>query len=45
MAQGFPRSQQMASIALSVVGCIDRLAYGSIFTRAVFLFVAKEVKN
>jgi hypothetical protein len=32
----------MASIALSVNGCIDYLAYGAIFTRAVFLFVAKE---
>jgi hypothetical protein len=27
----------MASIALSVVGCIDYLAYGTIFTRAMFL--------
>ena len=27
----------MASIALSVVRCIDYLAYGSIFTRAMFL--------
>ena len=26
----------MASIALSVVGCIDYLAYGTIFTRAMF---------
>ena len=26
----------MASIALSVVGCIDYLAYGAIFTRATF---------
>ena len=35
----------MASIALSVIGCIDYLAYGGIFTRAVFPFVAKEAKN
>jgi hypothetical protein len=27
----------MASIALSVVRCIDYLAYGTIFTRAMFL--------
>jgi hypothetical protein len=27
----------MASIALSVIGCIDYLAYGTIFTRAMFL--------
>jgi hypothetical protein len=27
----------MASIALSVVGCIDYLAYGTIFTRVMFL--------
>ena len=26
----------MASIALSVIGCIDYLAYGNIFTRAMF---------
>ena len=26
----------MASIALSVVGCIDYLAYGTIFTRVMF---------
>ena len=35
----------MALIALSVIGCIDYLAYGGIFTRAVFPFVAKEAKN
>jgi hypothetical protein len=35
----------MASIALIVVGCIDYLAYGAIFTHAVFPFVAKEAKN
>ena len=29
--------QRMASIALSVIGCIDYLAYGTIFTRAMFL--------
>jgi len=27
----------MASIALSIVGCIDYLAYGTIFTRVMFL--------
>ena len=27
----------MASIALSVISCIDYLAYGTIFTRAMFL--------
>jgi len=27
----------MASIALSVVGCIDYLAYGTIFTCVMFL--------
>ena len=26
----------MASIAVSVIGCIDYLAYGTIFTRAMF---------
>jgi hypothetical protein len=26
----------MALIALSVIGCIDYLAYGTIFTRAMF---------
>jgi hypothetical protein len=35
----------MAFIVLSVVGCIDYLAYGSIFRREVFLFVAKEEKK
>jgi hypothetical protein len=35
----------MALIALSVIGCIDYLAYGAIFTHAVFLFVAKEAKT
>ena len=29
-------SQRMALIALSVIGCIDYLAYGTIFTRAMF---------
>ena len=37
MACGFLWSQGMASIALRVVGCIDYLAYGTIFTRAMFL--------
>ena len=45
MANLFPRSQRTASIALSIVGCIDYLAYGAIFTRAMFPFVAKEAKN
>ncbi len=36
MANLFPRSHRKASIALSVVGCIDFLAYGTIFTRAMF---------
>jgi hypothetical protein len=45
MANQFPQSQRTASIALSVVGCIDYLAYGAIFTRAVFPFVAKEAKK
>ena len=30
---------------LSVVGCIDYLAYGGIFTSAMFPFVAKEAKS
>ena len=29
-------SQRMALIALSVIGCIDYLAYGTIFTRVMF---------
>jgi hypothetical protein len=29
-------SQRMASIAPIVIGCIDYLAYGTIFTRAMF---------
>jgi hypothetical protein len=29
-------SQRMASIALIVIGCIDYLAYGTIFTRVMF---------
>ncbi len=36
MAHTKPCSQGMASIALTVIGCIDYLAYGSIFTRAMF---------
>ena len=31
----------MASIALSVIGCIDYLANGTIFTRAMFLLKKK----
>jgi len=30
-------SQRMASIVLSIIGCIDYLAYGTIFTRAMIL--------
>jgi len=45
MANLFPQSQRTASIALSVVGCIDYIAYGAIFTRVVFPFIAKEAKN
>ncbi len=29
-------SQQMASIAPIIIGCIDYLAYGTIFTRVMF---------
>jgi hypothetical protein len=36
-AKGIMHSQRMASIALSIIGCIDYLAYGTIFTRAMFL--------
>jgi hypothetical protein len=36
-AKGIMHSQRMASIALSVIGCIDYLAYGTISTRAMFL--------
>jgi hypothetical protein len=36
MAPPIPRSQQTASIAPIVIGCIDYLAYGTIFTRAMF---------
>jgi len=36
-AKGILHSQRMASIALSVIGCIDYLAYGTILTRAMFL--------
>jgi len=45
MAPLFPQSQRMASITLSIIVCIDYLAYGAIFTHAVFPFVAKEVKK
>ncbi len=37
MANPIPWSQRMASFALSVIRCIDYLAYGTIFTRAMFL--------
>ena len=41
-AKGIMHSQQgMASIALSVIGCIDYLAYGTIFMRAMFLLKKK----
>jgi hypothetical protein len=38
-AKGIMHFQLMTSIALSVIGCIDYLvlAYGTIFTRAMFL--------
>ena len=35
-AKGIMHSQRMALIALSVIGCIDYLAFGTIFTRALF---------
>jgi hypothetical protein len=35
----------MASIALTIIGCISYLDIGAIFTRAVFLFVAAGAKN
>jgi hypothetical protein len=43
----------MASIALTVIGCIDYLAYGTIFTRAMFcqnkildvVFLAKKARD
>jgi len=41
-AKGIMHSQRIASIALSVIECIDYLAYGTFFTRAVFPFVAKD---
>jgi hypothetical protein len=34
----------MASIALRNIRSIDYLAYGSIFMRAMFPFIAKEAK-
>jgi hypothetical protein len=34
----------MASITLTIIGCIGYLDIGVIFTRAVFLFVAAEQK-
>jgi len=37
MANPIPQSQRMALIALSVVGCIDYLAYGAFFTCVMFL--------
>jgi hypothetical protein len=36
MAHWKPCPQLMALIALSVIGCIDYLAYGTMFTRAMF---------
>ena len=35
----------MASIALTIIGCIGYLDIGAIFTRAVFLFVAAGAKK
>jgi hypothetical protein len=43
-ATGILGFQRMALIAPIVIECIDYLAYGSIFTRAMFPFVAKEAK-
>ena len=45
MAQGFPRSQQMASIALTIIGRIGYLDIGAIFMRVVFLSVAAGAKK
>ncbi len=45
MARGFIRSQQIASIALTVIGCIGQLDIGAIFMREVFPFVAAGAKN
>jgi hypothetical protein len=36
-AKGKMHSQRMTLIALSVIRCINYLAYGTIFTRAMFL--------
>jgi hypothetical protein len=40
MAQGDPRSQQMASIALTIIRRISYLDIGAIFMCVVFLSVA-----
>ena len=50
MANLFPRSQRTASIALSVVGCIDYLAYGAIVhckgsKKMSFLIPAKKAQD
>jgi hypothetical protein len=45
MAQRFPRSQQMASIALTIIGLIGYLDVGAIFTHVVFLFVVVGAKK
>ena len=42
MACGLLRSQQMASIALTIIGLIGQLDIGAIFMRAVILFVARR---
>ena len=45
MAPLFPRSQQMAFIALTIIGRIGHLAIGAIFTRAVFFIRGEGSKN
>jgi hypothetical protein len=45
MATLFSRSQQMASIALTIIGRIGYLDIGAIFTCAVFSFAAKGSKQ
>ena len=45
MANLIPRSQQMASIVLTIIQRIGYLDIEAISTRAVFPFTAKEAKN
>ena len=44
VAHLFPRSQQTASIVLTIIGHIGYLDIGAIFMHAVFPFAAKEEK-